>query len=355
MSVLYAVIMAGGRGTRFWPVSRRNYPKQLLKLSQPQSMLQQTIERLRPLIPHERIILVTTKEQEEQVKRQLPYIPQENILVETVGRNTAAAIAMAAFYIKQKDPKAVMTVLPADHLIKKEKKFSHMLEQSAQLAEQEDCLITLGIEPTCPHTGYGYIIARERIGSLGNFTYYKVDNFTEKPDLEKAKSLLAGGNAYWNSGMFIWRVEVILEALAKHLPDFYKKMVCLEENWNADHVADIYAQLPSVSIDYGVMEKADNVLVFPADLGWNDLGSWDSLGEIFSQDEEGNISPGRLLAIEGRGLINYVPDKLVATIGVEDLIIVDTDDVLLICAKDRVQKVKQVVELLESKGLKEYL
>ncbi len=355
MNSLYAVIMAGGRGTRFWPVSRRCYPKQLLTLSQPRSMLQQTVERLQPLIPYERIIVVTTSPQAGQIKKQLPSLPAGNILVETVGRNTSAAIAMAAFYLRRKDPRAVMAVLPADHIIKKEGVFRDLLSAAARLAVERDCLITLGIKPDCPNTGYGYIVSGPKLAETENFSYNKVVSFEEKPQLEKAKKLLADGNAFWNSGMFVWRLETIMSAIQQYLPDIYQKLSSLEQDWDMAALADIYPRLPSVSIDYGVMEAADNVVVFPADLGWNDLGSWASLGELFSPDEDDNISPGKLLSLESRGLTVYSPDKLVAAVGVEDLIVVDTGDVLLICSRQRAQDVKQMVDLLEKEGLHDYL
>ncbi len=350
MNSLYAVIMAGGSGTRFWPLSRRRCPKQLLKLSSGQSMLQQAVARLQPLIPYERIIIITTGEQAEQVRQQLPQIPRDNILVEPQGRNTAAAIALAAFYLQSRDPQAVMAVLPADQLIKKAEAFRSLLSSAAQLAVQGDYLITLGIKPDCPHTGYCYIVCGEKMGSC-----YRVKSFVEKPSLEEAERLLAAGSALWNSGMFIWRVETILAALQQHLPDIYQQLAALNGDWNPQSLAEIYPRLPAVSIDYGVMEKADRVVVFPADLGWNDLGSWASLGELFPADEQGNISPGRLLALESHGLTVYSPHKLVASLGVEDLIIVDTGDVLLVCAKERAQEVKKLVELLEEKGGREYL
>jgi len=350
MKPLYAVIMAGGSGTRFWPLSRRRRPKQLLKLSQPHSLLQQTVARLQPLIPYERIIIITTGEQAEQVCQQLPQIPRDNILVEPQGRNTAPAIALAAFYLRQRDPQAVMAVLPADHLIKKTEAFRSLLGSAAQLAAQEDCLITLGIKPDHPHTGYGYIVCGEKLGDC-----YRVKSFVEKPPLEEAERLLAAGGALWNSGMFVWRVETILAALQQHLPNLYQQLAGFKGDWNPQGLAEIYPRLPAVSIDYGVMEKTTQVVVFPADLGWSDLGSWASLGELFPADEQGNISHGRLLALDSHGLTVYSPDKLVAGLGVEDLIIVDTGDVLLVCAKERAQEVKKLVELLEEKGGREYL
>jgi mannose-1-phosphate guanylyltransferase len=322
----------------------------LLKLCQAQSILQQTVARLRPLIPDERIIIITTGEQVEQLSQQLPQIPRNNILVEPQGRNTAAAIALAAFYLQQKNPQAIMAVLPADHLIKKAEVFRSLLNSAAQLAAREDYLVTLGIKPDRPHTGYGYIVCGERLGSC-----YRVKSFVEKPSLEEAERLLAASGALWNSGMFVWRVETILAALQQHLPNLYQQLAALKGDWSPQSLAGIYPHLPAVSIDYAVMEKASQVVVFPADLGWNDLGSWASLGELFPADEQGNISPGRLLALDSHGLTVYSPHKLVASLGVEDLIIVDTGDVLLLCAKERAQEVKKLVELVEEKGWREYL
>ncbi|MBI5789606.1 MAG: mannose-1-phosphate guanylyltransferase [Candidatus Schekmanbacteria bacterium] len=357
---LYAVIMAGGSGTRFWPLSRKRYPKQLLNLSQKRSLLQDTVERIKPLIPYERIIIVTTRKQAEALGSQVPNIPKENILTEAVGRNTSAAIALAAIYLKSVAPNAVMAVLPADQIIKKAQTFRSLLKCAVGLAKHKKHLITIGIQPNCPHTGYGYIIYNERIesetgGKGEDFPCYRVESYIEKPGLEKAERLLAEGRSLWNGGMFVWHVDTCLEALSKYLPDLYQPMQVLEKTWDAKLAESLYPQLPSISIDYGVMERADNVAVFPASIGWNDMGSWESLGEIYPCDEFNNISPGQLLNLDSRDLTVYSPDKLVAALGVKDLIIVNTADVLLVCHKDRAQDIRKMVEAVKEKGWEEYL
>ncbi len=350
--------MAGGSGTRFWPLSRVKYPKQLISLAGEQSLVQQTVHRLAGLIPPRRILVVTAASQADAIRQQLPQIPTQNILVEPVGRNTAPCIALAALYLKKLDPKAVMAVMPADHLIQHTDEFKQALLMAASLANADDCLVTLGVEPRSPHTGYGYILLADEIAPLARLKAYKVKAFTEKPEFAKAKKYVAAG-ALWNSGIFVWRSEVILAALERHLPDIYKPLLGIEPALGIPQqessLAGVYPRLPSISIDYGIMEKYSNTVVVKGDLGWNDVGSWTSLREVLPADDNGNVTLGEHLGLDSKNIILHSPHKPVATIGLENIIIVETEDVLLVCDADRAQDIKQMVDMLKNKGLEEYL
>ncbi len=355
---LYAVIMAGGSGTRFWPLSRRAHPKQLIRLTGEHTLIQQTVNRLDGFIPPQNIIIVTAEHQVAALYRQLPQIPPKNILKEPAGRNTAACIALAAFYIQNLSPQAAMLVMPADHLIQDTTHFKKVITDAAGLADSSDYLVTLGIKPNCPHTGYGYIIPADKIERTSDLTAYRVKKIAEKPDIKKALKYMEAG-ALWNSGIFIWRCSVILSALEKYLPDIYRKLNdiahLLGTYEQKTALASVYPELESISIDYGIMEKYPEVAVIGADFGWNDVGSWTSLREVFPKDKDGNICLGDTVGLDSRDLIIHAPGKLVATIGLKDIIIVDTGDVLLICDAARAQDVKQLLEKVKSEGKKEYL
>jgi mannose-1-phosphate guanylyltransferase len=350
--------MAGGSGTRFWPLSRRRHPKQLIKLTGNQSLIQQTVLRLEGLIPPERILVVTAAIQAQSIRQQLPQIPPQNILVEPEGRNTAPCIALAALYLKHLEPAATMVVMPADHLIKNTNHFQQAITAAASLADNGDYLVTLGIEPRYPETGYGYILLAEEVKRTAGLEAHRVKCFTEKPKLEQAQKYLATG-ALWNSGIFIWRTEVILAALQQYLPAVYEPLLSIEHTLTTPQaksaLARIYPKLPAISIDYGIMEKYPDTLVVKGDLGWNDVGSWTSLREVFTKDAEGNVSLGPYLGRDSRDLIVHSPHKLVATVGLENTIIVETDDVLLVCDGNRAQEVKQLIEMLRDKGWEKYL
>lgn len=350
--------MAGGSGTRFWPLSRGKFPKQLISLGGERSLIQQTVHRLSGLIPKERILVVTAASQAQGIKEQLPQIPHQNILVEPIGRNTAPCIALAALYLKKIDPEAVMAVMPADHLILNNDGFKQAIDLAAALAMTDDCLVTLGIEPHSPHTGYGYILLGDELGQPSGLKAYKVKDFTEKPDLSRAKEYLADG-ALWNSGIFVWRTEVILAATKQYLPNIYEPLLSIEQDLDTSRqdevLSSVYPALESISIDYGIMEKYPRTVVVKADLGWNDIGSWTSLREVFPKDTEGNVTIGQHFGLESSDLIIHSPHKPVATIGVKNLIIVETEDVLLVCDADCDQDVKQLVEMLKAEGKEEYL
>jgi len=358
---VYIVILAGGSGTRFWPLSRKKNPKQLMSVFGGKSMLQRTVERVLPLNP-EHIIVVTNALQAEETARQLSSLDKGLITVveEPMARNTAPAIGLAASIIERDDPTAVMAVLPADHYILDEEEFRRTLLRAEKAASHWN-LVTLGILPVKPETGYGYIEADkagEKEGTL------PVRRFVEKPSREKALEFMESGNFYWNSGMFVWRADVILDRIRSHMPDLSAGLSVLDvppcmKQLSAmkERVADLYSRIEAQSIDYGVMEKAEGVVVIPSSFGWSDVGSWSALPELLEGDEDGNvvIDASRVVSLDARNCLIQGNDRLVALLGVRDLIVVDSGDALLICPAERAQEVKKVVAELEKLGLKEYL
>ena len=357
---MYVVILAGGSGTRFWPLSRTKTPKQLMSVFGGRSMLQRTVERVLPLSP-KRIMVVTNALQAEETARQLKDLGDfpVDVIAEPVGRNTAPAIALAAAVIARHDPGATMLVLPADHYIRDEEEFCRVAAAACEAASG-GALVTLGIEPTRPETGYGYIEADTSAVGAGA---YPVRRFVEKPDMPRALEVLAARNFYWNSGMFIWRVDAIRGELARQMPELTETIdsITFCEPWDLDslkaQVEGIYPGIRGESIDYGVMERADRVLVIPASFGWSDVGSWSALPEVMDADSQGNIAIGTrgLVSIDSADSLVYGNGKMAALVGVEGLIVVDTPDAFLVCRQDRAQDVKKVVEQLQREGLAEYL
>jgi mannose-1-phosphate guanylyltransferase len=358
---MYAVIMAGGKGARFWPKSRESMPKHLLDIVSPRTIIQETIERITPLVPEENILIVTGASHADELMRQVPRIPRENVIIEPQGRNTAPCIGLAALHIKRKSPHDAMVVLPADHLIHDAPRFRHILSVAADMASRGDYLVTIGIRPTSPETGYGYIEKGDFKAAVSGENIYAVKSIREKPPLKRAKAFLKKGGFYWNSGMFVWNVDAILGAVEKWLPQVQAGLVqiagALGTAGEKDTVRHVYETIPSISIDYGVMEKADNTLLIEGDFGWSDMGSWDALWGASDKDENGNAATCRdlFVGVDARNSLIYAPRKLVALLGVEDLIIVDTEDTLLICKRGNSQDVKKVVEILEAEKKKEYL
>ena len=356
---MYVVIMAGGKGTRFWPRSREKRPKQLLNIVGRRSMLQQTVARIGSLTPAENVLVVAGENHGEEVRNQLADVPSENIILEPVGRNTAACIGLAALVVQHRDPSAVMVVLPADHLILDEDLFLETLRAAVAVARSQPALVTLGIRPTAPETGYGYIETDESKGTEQEHPIYRVNSFHEKPDLQRACQYLEKGNFYWNSGMFVWQAKVVLKAMENCLPglhaDLQKLKTALGTHELDAEISRIYPDLQSISIDYGVMEKADNVLMVPADFGWNDLGNWASMAQIWPRDDQHNVSQGDVLTFDSQRNVIYSPRRLCVLLGIEDLIVVDTDDALLVCPVSRAQDVGKVLDLMKQRGMDEYL
>jgi mannose-1-phosphate guanylyltransferase len=357
--MIHAVIMAGGSGTRFWPESRKNRPKQLLRIAGKRTMIRATIERILPEIPFHRVMVVTGVAHADEIRSQISELSEGMVVAEPVGRNTAPCIALAAYKLRKSDPDAIMAVLPADHLIKNEKEFRNALSVAAEVAAAGTHLVTFGIIPHRPETGYGYIQLGPLEREVQSKGFFLVRRFVEKPDRTKAEEYLAAGNYMWNSGMFIWHVDAIIRAFEMYLPAMSGIMEDMSPALNTpdepEAIATAYAAVQSISIDYGIMEKADNVLTLPIDVGWSDVGSWASLEEVWECDANGNAAKGQCVIVESKGCVVSSPAKLTAVIGLENLVVVDTPDALLVCRKDRAQDVRQLQEVLKELGYERLL
>ena len=352
-----ALIMAGGRGERFWPRSRRNMPKQFLSLTDDgKTMIQLTVERIMPLVDIKDIDIATNKDYRQLALEQLPGIPEENILCEPVGRNTAPCIGLGAVHIAKKYEDAIMLVLPSDHLIKFNKMYLTTLRDACRIAEKGTNLVTIGIMPDYPETGYGYIKfdAKEPEGGA-----YRVDRFVEKPSLEVAKEYLAAEEYLWNSGQFIWKVSSILENLKQYMPDTYERLLRIQEAIGTEEEEQIldreFHEMDSQSIDYGIMEKAKDIYILPGAFGWDDVGSWLAVERIKKTNEFGNVVNGNIITVNTKNCIIQGGRKLIAAVGLQDLIIVDTEDATLICEKDNTGDIKKVLENLKICNRDEYL
>lgn len=353
---LYAVIMAGGVGARFWPRSKEKKPKQLLKIFGQNSMIQDTVSRLEGLVDKKNIYIITNKVQKTEIKNQLPELPAENIIDEPFGKNTAAAIGLASVIIGKKNKEAVILTLPADHIIKEKDEFQRTLNSAAQFAFQNRGLVTIGINPTRPETGYGYIQIEEKPVEDNIF---KVLTFAEKPNYATAVRFIESGDFLWNSGMFIWRIDSILNEIETHMPELYEGLLEIEKSVNTPAfdktLSHVYGQLKSISIDYGVMEKSANVFLTKGMFTWSDVGSWEEVYQLTEKDEDGNALVGKTYSQNSSDSYVYSPKKFTAIVGVENLIVINTDDALLICRRDKAQEVKNVVDYLKMKKLTEHL
>jgi len=354
-----AVIMAGGSGTRFWPLSRKSRPKQFLPIATQKTMIEETVERLRPLLPLDAIYTISDRAQAAAIRKLIPGLPRPNVFVEPMARNTAASLILATARIYLRNPKAVVLALPADHLIAKPDVFLKKLRAAAAAAVQNDVIVTFGIPPTYPSTGFGYIHfsgrGRRRIGKED---FYPVLRFKEKPGVEKAKKYLRQGRHCWNSGMFIWRAGVFAQKLEQYAPDFFpywKRIIAATRKNDRPEIAAIFREVPATSIDYALMEKAEGVLMAKGSFGWSDVGSWVSLADIWPKDGLENALRGQGLFLDSRNCLVYSPHRLAAVVGLQDVIIVDTKDALLVCAKKSDQRVKDVIEALKKKGKEKYL
>ncbi len=353
------MILAGGSGTRFWPLSRRSRPKQLLKLFGERSLLAQTVERIRGLIPPERIYVFTSDRIRRQVAREAPGVPPSQIVAEPASRNTAPAIGLAAWEIAKRDPEGVMVVLPSDHVIAKPQVFRRALRAAYNLAVEEGPSVVIGIRPTHPETGFGYI----RLGEQGRnedpeLGTYRVRAFTEKPLAATAKRYVRSGKYLWNAGMFVWRASTLLGNLERFQPQMAAALRALAEAGGTRSPAamkHLYPKCENISIDYALMEKIPNVFAVAADFGWSDVGSWAAAHALNPQDENGNVSPEAALLVDSRRNLIVSPRKFVAAVGVEDLVIVETDDALLICPRARSQDIGKVVRELQRLGREKLL
>ncbi len=362
---LHAVILAGGSGTRFWPLSREKMPKQLLSIFGDQSMLALTLDRACTLVAEESVWIVTTLSQAGEIRRELQTIgrPEVNVLVEPAGRNTAAAIGLAAISIVEKDAQGIMAVFPADHYIEYPQRFVAFIKEGQAVASQE-WLVTLGIKPTSPETGYGYIqrgVPLEDYKSDSpNMEAFRVARFTEKPDLEKAKDYIRTGEYFWNSGIFLWKADLFMKEMARYLPEHHQGLgrigsLALGLAQDSSAVAEIYQGLESISVDYGIMERAERVAVIPSEMGWSDVGSWAALRELLDKDENGNVFQGNVLALDTRNSLIRAEDRIVASLGVEGLVVVDTADALLVCREDLSQEVRKISDRLRDENRSEAL
>ena len=354
MEHFYALIMAGGTGTRLWPLSRENRPKQVLPLIGDRTMFQIAVGRLAPLFRPERIFVVTGRDQVNLLHAQESGIPEQNFVVEPMGRGTAPAIALSAIRLRQHDPAAVMAVLTADHYIADEAGFRRALLAAGKIAQQ-GYLVTLGVTPDYASTGYGYIERGDSVESVDDVLAYAVVAFREKPSQEVAERFLADGRHSWNSGMFIWRVDRFLSELARTMPELFAQLDeidrALDTPQSANVLAEVWPHVASQTIDYGVMEKARDVVVIPIDVGWSDIGSWSSLLDLLPGDEDGNVClHAEHVSAGSRRVLVHGRERMVATIGLEDIIIVDTEDVVLVCRKDQAEAVKRMVDRLKVEG-----
>ncbi len=353
---LWAVIMAGGSGTRFWPESRRKNPKQFLKIFGKTTLLEQTVNRLGNVIPPSRVLVVTQDDKVSLCRKLLPLVPRNQIFGEPVGRNTAPCAALGAALVLKKDPEAVIALLPADHLIAKEMLFRQALILAENLAQKEKYPVTFGIKPVFPHTGYGYLELDRFFQKRKTFPVYRLKCFHEKPDIKRATAFFRSGRFLWNSGMFVWRAEEVIKATDRYLPQagrIIKKImvVGLEKG-----MKKFYAAMPNISIDYGLMEKMrGRILAIPLDLGWNDVGGWQSLADLWPKDQKRNVAIGKTLLIHSEGNIIKGNKRLVALLGIKDCVVVDTPDALLVCPRHKTESIRQIVAELRKRKWEQYL
>jgi mannose-1-phosphate guanylyltransferase len=360
---MYIVLMAGGAGTRFWPRSRKDYPKQLLRIIGKRTMLQDTYDRIKGITENEKILIITGENLKAEIIRQLPDIPEKNIIAEPFGRNTAPCIALASAVINKRENgnPEVMAVLPADHLITNFEAFQNTLNVAAKVAQQSETLITIGIKPLYPETGYGYIQRNTKVMELEGQKMYPVKTFAEKPNLETAERFLSSGDFYWNAGIFVWSIQTILDEFESQMSELYELIPKLQEKVDTkemdQEILKVYSATKSISIDYAIMEGARNVSVIESDFDWSDVGSWEAVYNLSAKNKYKNVSyTDNTVEIDSRNnFFHSDSKKLIAAIDVEDLIVVETGDAILICKKDSSQRVKEVVDKLRVKDMDIYL
>jgi len=353
---LYAVIMAGGVGSRFWPRSKKKTPKQLIKIFGENTMIQDTVERLKGIVEPENIIIITNKIQMQGIQEQLPSVPIENIIEEPFGRNTAACVGLASVIVQSRNEDAVTLVLPADHIIRETDKFHQTLLRAAEYANESKGLVTIGIIPSHPETGYGYIQIDEK---KVKDHFYNVYTFAEKPNYATAVRFVKSGDFFWNSGMFIWRTDSILNEIKDYMPELFEGLQTIKKDIGTpqfdETLTNVYGQLKKISIDYGVMEHSKNVYLVKGNFTWSDVGSWESVYQLSEKDDEGNVKVGKTYTELSKDSYIYSPDKFTAVIGVDNIIVINSKDSLLICRRDNSQDVKKVIDYLKFNKLDDYL
>jgi mannose-1-phosphate guanylyltransferase len=360
----FAVILAGGGGTRLWPKSRNQTPKQFLRLTGKDSMVQVAAARVTKVVAWDRVIVVTNKLYIDEIKNQLPQVPEENIIAEPEKRDTALAMLVGALYAKSKDPEAVIMNGASDHVISDEKEFVHVMSAAVDVAAEKKHLVTVGITPTRPDTAFGYIKIGDPLKKIDRgLSLFKVDSFTEKPNEATARAFLSTGKYFWNANMYVWSASALEEAFLEHMPEMYelaKELPTLSADEFHSALPDIYAKAQSISIDYAISEKANNLVLIPGDFGWNDVGDWKVVYDLGKKDISGNViisdqDEVPALTLNAKNNLIHVDGRMIGVIGVNDLIVVDTPEILLIVPKDRSQDVKKLVERLKEEGKKEYL
>jgi len=359
MQNIYTLIMAGGSGTRFWPRSKTKRPKQYLNIFGEKSLLQDTIDRFATFTSHDKIYIVSSATQSEVLEAQTPMLPKENLIYEPVGKNTLPCIGLAAMYAELEDPEGIMVVSPSDHLIANNELFKDTVLAAAKIADERDGIVTIGITPTYPATGYGYVKTAEDLTGNEKIRQFKVERFVEKPNEETATGYLKQGGFYWNSGLFIFKVNVFLEAVQQFAPELYadlrKIQADLGQSCYPQTLDTIYRAVQSISVDYGIMEHAQNIYLVEGNFDWNDLGSWESVYLTDDKDENGNAGTGETMLFDTRNSYVHADNSLVAVIGLEDVIVVQDGNTVLVCKRDKAEDVKKIVEQLKLENRKEFL
>ncbi len=356
---MYCVIMAGGSGTRFWPRSKEGKSKQFLSLFSHESLIRTTVNRYRGFITEDKIYIILRKDQKAELEKHISDIPAGNIILEPQGRNTAPCIGLAALFIEKRDPDGVMIVSPADHLIQDDRKFQEAIEAAVNLAENTDAMITIGIKPDRPATGYGYIQIGKPVKSPHKVIAYTIRKFTEKPDIQKARRFLKSGDFFWNSGIFVFRASLFLKALEEFQPDLYENLMdirpALETPDLEAKVRNAYQRIHGIAVDYAIMEKAKNLYLVRGEFFWSDLGSWDQVYQLCKKDLDGNVSQGNVLFMDTKKCYAYSSGGVIVLAGTEDLVVVQEGDSLLVCKRGRTEDVKKAVELMKQRNWTRYL
>ncbi len=359
MQNIYTLIMAGGSGTRFWPRSKTQKPKQYLNIFGESSLLQDTIKRFATFTEKENIYIVSSATQAKVLEEQTPMLPKQNLIYEPVGRNTLPCIGLAAMYAERENPDGIMVVSPSDHLITNNQLFEDTVLAAVKIADKRDGIVTIGITPSYPATGYGYVKTKEDITGSEKIAQFKVERFVEKPDEKTASEYLKQGGFYWNSGLFVFKVSVFLEAVEKFAPELYADLRKIQTDFGnptyEETLDTIYRAVKGISVDYGIMEHADNIFLVEGNFDWNDLGSWESVYLTDKKDENGNAGSGETLLVDTKNSYVYSDKNLVAVVGLEDVIVVQDGNTTLVCKRDKAEDVKKIVEKLKSDNKDQYL